>query len=300
MPPCDRCGSLEDLPYQCAYCGGTFCGEHRLPENHGCPGLDDWGDPDGIFDSGFDADVAKQEPGTGIADTLGLDTGPGGHLAYFRGNMTFVFLATMWVVFLLQQVTLGLFGAGTYQSIFVLRSTHIEYVWTWFTSIFAHDPIGFFHIIFNSIVLYFFGPIVERKIGSKNFTALFLGAGAIAGLSQVTVGLVLQDPGAVVGASGAILAIMGVLTVLNPQLRVLLFFIIPMPLWLLTAGFAAISVFVMVGGGIGAGSIAHMAHLMGLVIGLIYGDRLRRRGTSVPDQLQLGGGRRPPPGRGRR
>jgi len=35
---CDFCGREEDLPFTCNYCGGTFCGEHRLPEAHACRG----------------------------------------------------------------------------------------------------------------------------------------------------------------------------------------------------------------------------------------------------------------------
>ena len=35
---CDYCGAEEDLPFTCNYCGGTFCGEHRLPEAHACKG----------------------------------------------------------------------------------------------------------------------------------------------------------------------------------------------------------------------------------------------------------------------
>ncbi|MDA4118645.1 MAG: site-2 protease family protein [Thaumarchaeota archaeon] len=35
---CDYCGADEDLPFTCNYCGGTFCGEHRLPEAHRCTG----------------------------------------------------------------------------------------------------------------------------------------------------------------------------------------------------------------------------------------------------------------------
>lgn len=300
MPPCDRCGKREDLPYRCRYCGGTYCGDHRLPESHDCPGLDDWGDPTGVFDSGFDDGLAPEstQGRPSALERLGVDTGPGGPLAYVRNNMTFVFLVLMVLTYALQVVVMNTYGLATHNRLFALESAAIFDVWTWVTSIFAHgDPV---HLLFNGIVLYFFGPIVERKIGSKMFTVLFFGAGVVAGLAQVGVGLVLLQPSAVVGASGAILAILGVITVLNPNLRVLLFFIVPMPLWLLTLGFAVISVFVMVGGGIGAGDIAHVAHLIGLVIGLAYGEKLRREGTSVPDQLQLGGGRRgPPPGRGR-
>lgn len=39
MGKCDYCGKEVALPYKCPYCGGHFCSEHHLPENHDCPGL---------------------------------------------------------------------------------------------------------------------------------------------------------------------------------------------------------------------------------------------------------------------
>ncbi|MFW9800273.1 MAG: AN1-type zinc finger domain-containing protein [Candidatus Thorarchaeota archaeon] len=38
MVNCSLCGK-EDLSFTCPYCRGVFCAEHRLPESHGCPGL---------------------------------------------------------------------------------------------------------------------------------------------------------------------------------------------------------------------------------------------------------------------
>jgi len=38
MGKCDFCGKEVTLPFTCRYCGGSFCGEHRLPENHHCTG----------------------------------------------------------------------------------------------------------------------------------------------------------------------------------------------------------------------------------------------------------------------
>lgn len=35
---CEYCGNEESLPFVCNYCGGAFCGEHRLPESHACKG----------------------------------------------------------------------------------------------------------------------------------------------------------------------------------------------------------------------------------------------------------------------
>ncbi len=39
MVKCDYCGKEVALPFICPYCGGKFCVEHHLPENHNCPGL---------------------------------------------------------------------------------------------------------------------------------------------------------------------------------------------------------------------------------------------------------------------
>lgn len=299
MAKCDACGEDENMPYECRRCGGTFCATHRLPESHDCPGLNQWNDPEGVFDSGFDDSVNDRSRSSGsIADRIGVNTGPGGPLGYFRGNMTFVFLGLMWLTFAVQLVV-QLTAPALFGTLFVLQSDHLFRVWTWVTSIFAHG--GFGHIAVNSIVLYFFGPVVERRIGSKKFVALFLVAGMAAGLAQAAVSAVMMPgiPSGVLGASGAIAAILGVLTVLNPNLTIYLYFILPMPLWLATALFVGYSVFVSATGGIGAGGVAQLAHLAGVAIGLAYGMKLKREGERAPQELQLGGGGRGPGGPGR-
>ncbi|MFB6197772.1 MAG: rhomboid family intramembrane serine protease, partial [Halobacteriaceae archaeon] len=142
----------------------------------------------------------------------------------------------------------------------------------------------------NALVIFFFGRLVEDYVGSKRFAGLFLISGVIAGLSQIGVAIFNGNLQAgVLGASGAGLAIMGVLTILNPNLRVYLYFILPVPLWLLTLGYAALSAFAFLGGGYGMGGIAHAAHLVGLIIGLAYGKHVEGE-RRVPDTLQFGGG----------
>ncbi|MBS7636350.1 hypothetical protein KEJ37_03245 [Candidatus Bathyarchaeota archaeon] len=37
---CQKCGTETFLPFRCPYCGGYFCTEHRLPENHECPRIE--------------------------------------------------------------------------------------------------------------------------------------------------------------------------------------------------------------------------------------------------------------------
>jgi hypothetical protein len=301
MPTCDVCGRQVDLPYNCNECGGTYCAEHRLPENHDCPGLQDWGDPDGVFDSGFDDSVDTGGGRSSSGGVLDSVTGTGGLAGYFRGNVTFLFLALMWVTFLAQNVvrfvlpptgSLGMTieSISLYRSIFVLTTENPEYVWTWVTSVFSHGD--FFHIAFNSIAVYFFGQVVEEYVGSTTFAVLFLVSGAVAGLGQIAILIFAGGPlgplgSGVLGASGAALAIMGVLTVLNPNLTVLLYFLFPVPIWVLTIGFAAISALGVLQPG--STGVAQGAHLIGLGLGLVYGAYVRDK-VERPRRLQFGGG----------
>lgn len=289
------------MPYKCRYCGGRFCSDHRLPENHDCPGLESFQGGPGIFDSGFDDSVTTPGADRGLLERLGVDTGPGGPLAYVRNNVTYVVLLLMWLTFIAQWVVLVFGGDDLHRTLFVLTPQHPEFVWAWVTSVFAHDPFFIAHIVFNSLVILFFGPLVERHVGSKRFAALFVVSGVLAGLSQIGVQIVGGVPevgGGVLGASGAALAIMGVLTVMNPHLRVYLYAILPMPIWVLTAGIAAISVLFVTAGASGALGTAHAAHLVGLVVGLAYAGWLRSRGRlRRPNHVRIGGSGGPPPRR---
>jgi membrane associated rhomboid family serine protease len=292
MAKCDVCGRDENMPYNCRHCGGTYCSEHRLPENHDCPGLKNWNDPDGVFDSGFDAslDDSRGRGGSkGFFHRLTSGFGPGGPFGYFRNNLSYLFLAIAVVVFLIQNIALMALPLDAWRGIFTLTTAHPEYVWTWIISIFSHGSPA--HLLFNAIALYFFGPLVERQVGSKKFAALFIVSGVLAGLGQVGVGLLTGETVAVLGASGAIMAIMGVLAITSPDLKVLLFFFIPMSIRTLTVLFAAFSIFAFVSSGGILDGVAHFAHLVGLFIGLWYGNRIKDRIGHGPRQLNLGPGR---------
>jgi hypothetical protein len=42
---CEYCHKVSnDMPYKCKFCGGSFCSDHRLPENHECLGLEKFKD----------------------------------------------------------------------------------------------------------------------------------------------------------------------------------------------------------------------------------------------------------------
>jgi hypothetical protein len=198
----------------------------------------------------------------------------------------------MFITWMAQWLVLNFVGTQTYLDVFVLSSDNPLYAWTWVTSIFAHSPppaLG--HIAGNAIVIFFFGRLVEDIIGSRDFTLLFLGTGMLAGLSQIGLAMAMNPgvPSGVLGASGAALAILGFLTVLAPDLKVYIYFILPVPIWAITIFYALISSLALLSGGAGAGGVAQGAHLIGLIIGLAYGKHIESQ-VRRPQSLGFGGG----------
>lgn len=150
--------------------------------------------------------------------------------------------------------------------------------WTILTSMFLHSSIG--HILANMFTLYFFGSYICALIGGKAFLIVYF-LGGIAGsilyiLLYILLDILLAPPLStviVIGASGAVFALGGMLTVMRPKLRVYVFPLpVALPIWVsVIGGFFIISFFP---------SIAWQAHLGGLVFGLAAGYFFRRRGTA--------------------
>lgn len=61
MVDCQHCGGQPDLPFKCSYCDGILCAEHRLPETHGCDGVEFLSDPGKRFESKFNGEVVHEE-----------------------------------------------------------------------------------------------------------------------------------------------------------------------------------------------------------------------------------------------
>ncbi len=150
-------------------------------------------------------------------------------------------------------------------------STFLSQPWTIVTSMFIHDPFpGIAHILGNMLTLYFFGSYLIQLVGERKFWIVYFAGGILGGIFY----LLLASPFSVaIGASGAIFAVAGALTVLMPRERVIIFPIpVPIPLWgAVIGGFLLLSL--MPG-------VAWQAHLGGLLLGLIAGYFFKRRGRS--------------------
>ncbi|MEX2386861.1 MAG: rhomboid family intramembrane serine protease, partial [Phycisphaeraceae bacterium] len=116
-----------------------------------------------------------------------------------------------------------------------------------------------------------FGPMVESYFGSRRFLAYYLlcGIGGVVGYLVLWGFQVFDTTAAVplVGASAGVFGSMVAALFVAPNARVLLFFLIPVPLKAIIFVSLFVAVFVLVGGGRNPGGEA--AHLGGALVGLI-------------------------------
>ena len=93
--------------------------------------------------------------------------------------------------------------------------------WMLITHMFVHGSVN--HIFFNVLALAMFGSILESIIGGKRFLIIFFASGIVAGIGS----FLFYE--ASLGASGAVMGIMGALGVLRPRMTVYVSYI-PMPM----------------------------------------------------------------------
>lgn len=147
--------------------------------------------------------------------------------------------------------------------------------WQLVTYAFLHDPTNIWHIIFNMFALYMFGPLLEQYWGARRFLGYYFVCVIAAGATQLAVDQVFHTGEATLGASGGIFGILLAFAMLFPRVKLLLYFVVPMPAWLFVSGYAVLELFFGVTGT--EASVAHFAHLGGMLGGalLILYWRLR-------------------------
>ena len=153
------------------------------------------------------------------------------------------------------------------------------------TSQFLHG--GWLHLGGNMLYLWIFGNNVEDRLGRLGYLLFYLAGGVVAGLTQVAI-----DPSStapLIGASGAIAAVLGAYLVLYPGARVLslvflgfFYQLINVPALIVLAlwfGLQLLSGFMSLGAGsaVDAG-VAVFAHIGGFVLGVIVGAVVRSVG----------------------
>jgi membrane associated rhomboid family serine protease len=149
-----------------------------------------------------------------------------------------------------------------YPSLGVYRPDIIFHPWTVITYMFLHAGLG--HLFFNMIGLFFFGPRLEERLGSKGFLWLYF----LSGIGGAAFSFLFARTAPVVGASAAVYGIILGFALYWPRERIYIWAILPVEAWLLAAIMVGASLWAGISGS-GSG-IAHFAHLGGLAFGFAY------------------------------
>ncbi|MGQ4379400.1 rhomboid family intramembrane serine protease [Streptomyces sp. SAS_267] len=152
------------------------------------------------------------------------------------------------------------------------------------TALFIHG--SWLHLLGNMLFFYVFGLMAEKRMGHLEFALFYLGCGYLALLGYAAANATSQQ--SLVGASGAISAVLGAFLYLFPRARVtslfpFLFFLplrfpawVVLPFWFTLQWLAA-------GRSPSGPGVAYLAHLVGFSLGFLYAwARFRRRAEPVP------------------
>lgn len=184
----------------------------------------------------------------------------------YRGSLQFGFGLTPWVqrliianavVFLLTY-----FDSGLYNYLAFVPLDIIGRPWTVLTYMFAHG--GFMHLFFNMLGLFFFGPPLEARWGSREFIKFYV----ICGIGGAALSFLFAPHSPIIGASAAVFGVMLAFAMNWPEMPIYIWGIFPIQarvLVLILAVFSLLSAF----GGSSDGT-AHFAHLGGFAAGFIY------------------------------
>ena len=282
MAHCAECGKDVTMPYRCKFCSQHFCDDHRLPENHSCPGLEEYKrkrregrtDPVKVRKTGEEHESHIIYTPSRVRHEVVI--GPPDAFRVTNRALVPKIVGLCVAAFILQFFILGPWFTEAFM---LYPMDAFLRPWTLLTHTFLHA--GFSHLFFNMWILYLFGSRLEQDIGSETFITIFIIAGLAGGLAYVILNPDTPDhvrfPRGIpaLGASGAIYGVFGCLAILRPNLTVLIQFLIPMRLIHAALLYAAIDL--MQFGS--ADNVGHAAHLAGILVGFAAGKYLRDHGV---------------------
>jgi membrane associated rhomboid family serine protease len=152
---------------------------------------------------------------------------------------------------------------------FVVRDL---WVWQVGTYMFLHG--GLFHIVFNMLALWMFGAELERVWGTRYFLKFYFVSGIGAGILTVAFSLLpfgftqSLHHSVVIGASGAIYALLLAYALYFPDRPIYMYFVFPIPAKIFVLIMGAIAFYSSLSES--GGGVANATHLGGLLVGYLY------------------------------
>lgn len=174
--------------------------------------------------------------------------------------VTSVIYLASFVLYNMQILRLNLY-LGLNPTLFI---TYKHY-WTPITYMFAHA--NFSHLFFNMFAIFMFGHAVEDRLGSVGFVAYYLITGSLAGVFSLVLYWLFNINVLLIGASGAIYALLFAYAVFYPTRKLYIFGLIPINPPMLILIYTAIDLFSQI---FTASNVAHLTHLSGFFFAFIY------------------------------
>ena len=262
MTYCEFCGEqIGYLPFNCKYCGGTFCKKHRLPENHECT---------------FELKHVPVEPPTPrssrkevpyqdvdlkkAASPEYLDQGPKALKKYLKRQererrktfktyesdqklyskkTQFSGTKTLFLIIIIMSIV-GIFFSISELPQYMYLSLHsliVDFTYhTFITSLFTSevDFFGFFFLIIMLMFLYFMARTIEASKGSKFLFMLYIASSLFSALFYIILRLSLHFyipielfPVFVGFAWGGILGLLSysIFPIMNQQITAMMYFL---------------------------------------------------------------------------
>ncbi|XP_015608681.1 presenilins-associated rhomboid-like protein, mitochondrial isoform X2 [Cephus cinctus] len=156
---------------------------------------------------------------------------------------------------------------GTMLRYFCANPASSATCWPMLLSTFSHYSI--LHLAANMYVLHSFSTAAVAALGKEQFMALYLSSGVISSFISHVYKTAFSRPGLSLGASGAIMGILGFVCTHYPDTRLSIIFL---PMYTFTAG-AAIKVLIgmdLAGCALGWRYFDHAAHLGGALWGIFW------------------------------
>ncbi|MGW1405310.1 rhomboid family intramembrane serine protease [Streptomyces sp. NPDC002403] len=163
------------------------------------------------------------------------------------------------------------------------------------TALFVHG--SWLHLLGNMLFLYVFGAMTEERMGRLGFTFFYVICGYLALVAYAAAHATSDQT--LVGASGAISAVLGAFLYLFPRARVtslfpFLFFLpLRFPAWIVLVFWFVLQWLAVQGAGDGGPGVAYLAHVVGFALGFVYAwgrfrrtDRVKTPATATEGESQ--------------
>jgi len=180
------------------------------------------------------------------------------------------YLALLLGVFVLQVLLKSSWPAGSrfvedYLSLTPRDVLQKFYVWQLVTGTLLHADI--FHILWNALIVFFAGRLVEPRLGSKGFVIFCLGCAAFSSLGYIAWAIFTQVLNPMVGASGVAMGLLVLIAIWYPNMTIHFWGVIPLrmkTLVFIVIGFDVLMILSQ------SGEIANSAHLAGCLFAWLY------------------------------